>query len=302
MKKIVLVLSLTSFLFAQTDSTTSTLVFLSDTQALMWVEKLYLNDYDNEQATQNIFSSILKEKDLTGVIHCGDVTAYGMSKSKWEAVLPFIDLLKLRSIPPFVATKGNHDYFFFSGRAMRSWEEYIPDGKKEYASYKFGTVAIVLLNSNIEEMEDSTLEQQKQWYASTLVLLNADNSIHFIITVAHHSPFTNSAMVTGSSFVRKEYLPAFYTSPKTKLFISGHAHRFEHFQKKGKDFLVIGGVGGLFHDKREENLHEDLHLGEGKFFHYLKYAVYHDSLSLDVVKVESYAKETAVVYRFAVAR
>jgi predicted phosphodiesterase len=290
-----------SFLTAQTDSIQSTLVFLSDTQAPMWVEKLYLKDYDNEKATQNIFSSILKEQKLDAVIHCGDITAYGMSRSKWEAVLPFIDSLKARTIP-FIAAKGNHDYYFFSGRAMRNYEEYIPAGRKEYSLYTFGSTAIIVLNSNVEELEDSVRRQQHAWYASTLQSLDTDSTVHFIITVDHHSPFTNSTMVTGSSVIRKEYLPVFYSSVKSKLFVSGHAHRFEHFRKKGKDFLVIGGGGGLFHDKRTENPDEDLHKRDGRFFHYVKCSVYADSLSLNVVKVEPRSSETKELHHVTIAR
>lgn len=290
-----------SLLSAQTDSVPPALVFLSDTQTPMWVEKLYLNDYDNEKATQNIFSSILIEKNPTAVVHCGDITAYGMSKSTWEAVLPFIDSLKERTVP-FVAAKGNHDYYFFSGRAMRNWKEYIPDGNNEYSLHKFGNIAIVVLNSNVDELEDTVKRQQNHWYASTLQSCDLDSSIHFIITVAHHSPFTNSAMVTGSSFVRHDYLPAFYASPKSKLFVSGHAHRFEHFQKKGKDFLVIGGGGGLFHDKRAEKPLDDLHTDDGKFFHYVKCNAYADSLSLNVVKVEPHSPETKELYHVTIAR
>jgi len=299
MKKFLVLLLFASSVVAQTDSALSTLVFLSDTQAPLWFEKLYLKYYDNEKATQNIFSSILKERNLAAVIHCGDITAYGMSRSRWKAALPFMDSLKTKSIP-FIAAKGNHDYYFFSARAMRNWEEYVPDGKKEYSLHKLGNTAVVVLNSNADEIEDTTKEQQKNWYASILQSCDEDSSIRFIITVLHHSPFTNSTMVTGSSFVQKDFLPAFYASLKSKLFISGHAHRFEHFRKKEKDFLVIGGGGGLFHDKRTENPHEDLHKGDGKFFHYVKCNVYRDSLSLNVIKVESHPTEINPVYQLKI--
>ena len=301
MKTLLSCFFIASLLSAQTDSLPTSLVFLSDTQAPMWIEKLYLKDYGNEKATQNIFSSILKEKNLAAVVHCGDITAYGMSRSKWKAVLPFIDSLKTKSIP-FIAAKGNHDYYFFSGRALARYEEYIPDGKNEFSIHQFGNTAIVALNSNFEELEDSTREQQQAWYASTLQQCDADSSVHFIITVAHHSPFTNSTMVSGSSFIRKDYLPYFYASPKSKLFVGGHAHRFEHFRRKGKNFLVIGGGGGLFHDKRTENPLVDLHKDDGKFFHYMKCSMYRDSLAFDIVKVESHSSEAATAYRFVVHR
>jgi hypothetical protein len=38
------------------------------------------------------------------------------------------------------------------------------------------------------------------------------------------------------------------------LFLSGHCHGFEHYKIGGKDFMVIGGGGGL---------HQPLKQGEG---------------------------------------
>jgi hypothetical protein len=44
--------------------------------------------------------------------------------------------------------------------------------------------------------------------------------------------------------VQDSFLPEFYASKKSRLFISGHVHAFEHSVSNEKDFLVVGG-GGL---------------------------------------------------------
>ncbi|MBI2427823.1 MAG: metallophosphoesterase [Ignavibacteriales bacterium] len=288
-----------STIVAQTDPIQSTLIFLSDTQTPMWAEKLYLSSNDNEAATQNIFSSILKENNLAAVIHAGDITGHGWLRSSWKPILPFIDSLKSRTIP-FLAAKGNHDYYFISSWAMDRFEEYIPNGKSDYSIQRFGNGAVVILNSNADKLDDDILANQRQWYDSTLSQCDSDTSVQWVITVAHHSPFTNSDMVTGSEFIRGEYLAAFYKSVKSKVWIGGHAHRFEHFRKNEKDFLVIGGGGGLHHGKRTENPYDDLHKNDGRFFHYLRCTVLSDSLSFEVVDIPPDSPESKIGYRFSI--
>lgn len=119
-------------------------------------------------------------------------------------------------------------------------EEYILNRKSDYSVQRIENGAVVILNSNADKLEEEIQANQRQWYDSTLIQCNRDTSVRWIITVAHHSPFSNSDMVTGSEFIRNESLPAFYKSVKSKVWIGGHAHRFEHFRKKEKDFPAIG--------------------------------------------------------------
>lgn len=299
MQRIILFLLLMSRVAAQSDSPAVKFVFLSDTQTPMLAEKIYLKSDNNETATQNIFTSILTEKEITAVIHAGDMTGHGWLRSSWRPILPFIDSLNARSIP-FVAAKGNHEYYFISSWGMERFEEYVPNGKGDYSVQRFGNSAIVILNSNADKLDDEIKAQQKRWYDSTLASCDGDSTLQWIFTVAHHSPFTNSDMVTGSDFMRKEYLPAFYASPKSRVWIGGHAHRFEHFRKKEKDFIVIGGGGGLHHDKRSENPHDDLHAGDGRFFHYLRCTAFQDSIMIETMKVTAGSNELRSVYQVTI--
>ncbi len=288
-------------LFAQ--SPPQKLIFVSDTQSPIWFEKIYMEYNDNEAATQKIFSSILEESGLTAVVHAGDITAYGSSRDKWEPVLPFLDSLRARSVP-FIAAKGNHDYMFSSAAAMENFQEYVPGSRLDYSVSRFGPVAVILLNSNFSKLDDSTIDRQNEWYASTLSKCDADSTIRFICCVNHHSPFTNSAIVSGSGEVQKNFLPAFYRSTKASLFLTGHAHRFEHFQNRGKDFLVIGGGGGLLHPRKSSELLTDLSTAgeEGRFFHYVRCLVGEDSLSFEIVKVTSTSTPGEVVYTMSITK
>jgi len=285
-----------SFLFAQ-DSTV--VIFLSDTQTPIWAEKILLDSRNNEQAKQRIFSSVLDEKNLEAVIHAGDITGHGWLRSSWRPILPFLDSLRSHFIP-FIAAKGNHDYYFYPPWGKQHFREYVPNGNTEYSLHRIGDLGILILNSNHNELSEEIRSDQRRWYRDALCRLDADTTIRTIISVAHHSPFTNSALVSGSDYMREEYLPFFYLSPKSSLWIGGHAHRFEHFQSSGKDFFVIGGGGGLFHHIKETDLIGDQHCGDGRFFHYLRCTAVNGTLHLEAVRIFPDSTSAQTVYNHTI--
>lgn len=278
-----------------------TVILLSDTQTPIWAEKLFLRSSDNDRATQKIFASILAEKQIDAVIHAGDITGHGWLRSSWKPILPFIDSLRARYIP-FIAAKGNHDYYFIPPWGMKHFGEYIPNGTTDYSRHTFGDLCILVLNSNYDRLTIEAQQQQRRWYDEALREAERDPAVRTVMTVAHHSPYTNSAMVSGSYVMRKDYLPLFMSSQKSRLWIGGHAHRFEHFRKNGKDLVVIGGGGGLFHRKKTEEIEDDLHMDDGMFFHYLRCSVSIDSLVLNVVRIFPDSTAQRSVYRQSIAR
>ncbi|MDQ6813519.1 MAG: metallophosphoesterase, partial [Bacteroidota bacterium] len=114
-----------------------------------------------------------------------------------------------------------------------------------------------------------------------------DRSIVFIITGCHHSPYTNSKIVGSSIGVRQKFVTYFLKSQKSRLFLSGHSHNFEHFQQQGKDFFVIGGGGGLHQPlKHGEGLLQDLAKEYKPAFHYLSVERQADKLELTSVRLK----------------
>jgi hypothetical protein len=53
--------------------------------------------------------------------------------------------------------------------------------------------------------------------------------------------------VGSNKQVQELFIPDYLSSKKAKLFVTGHDHRFEHFKEQGKNFLTLGGGGGLHH-------------------------------------------------------
>lgn len=244
MHKLICLFLLAAFGKAQAQSADSTeLCFASDTQAPMWIETLFLKKDNNKQATKQLFATISNRKPGALFI-MGDVVNLGYSNRQWKPMDAYLKELRSKNIAVYAAL-GNHEVMGQAKKGMRKFQERFPEHKPTgYVQVK-DSVAVVLLNSNFGKLSAEENAAQVKWYKETLQQLDADSSIHFIISGCHHSPFTNSKIVGANKDVQEKFVPLFLSSHKSKLFITGHSHNFEHFKKGGKDFLVIGGGGGL---------------------------------------------------------
>jgi predicted MPP superfamily phosphohydrolase len=246
----------------------NTIAFSSDTQAPMWVETLWLKKTNNKTATQRLFNDI-GQRNPGSLFLLGDVVNLGSSNRQWKTMDKYIGSLRSKGIGVY-AVLGNHEVMGQSRKGLKKFQTRFPEhAPTGYVEIK-DSIAIVLLNSNFGKLTKAEDEAQVRWYKNVLKQLDADPSIQFIISGCHHSPFTNSKIVGPSTDVQERFVPAFLASAKSRLFLSGHCHGFEHYQVKGKDFLVIGGGGGLHQPlKSGEGSMPDLASGYKPLFHYL---------------------------------
>jgi UDP-2,3-diacylglucosamine pyrophosphatase LpxH len=247
---------------------TSLIAFSSDTQAPMWVETLWLKKTNNKTATRNLFSDIANRRPGSLFI-LGDVVNLGSSNKQWRPMDKYLGELRSEGINVYAAL-GNHEVMGNTGKGERKFQQRFPQHcPTGYVEVK-DSIAVVLLNSNFNKLSPIQNEVQEEWYKNTLARLDADPAIQFIITGCHHSPYTNSKIVKPSTEVQERFVPAFLQSAKSRLFISGHCHGFEHFKVEGKDFLVIGGGGGLHQPlKTGDDITPDLAADYKPLFHYL---------------------------------
>ena len=226
-----------------------TLVFLSDTQSPLLPEKIFIGSDNNDEVIRLVLHTVAEEKP-GAVFHLGDMTGLGYDDDKWEEMEAFIKKLNSSDIPLF-PTLGNHELMIFSSKGMKKFMKRFPDYVLTGYTKKIDDIAIIMLNSNFDEMEDEEILQQDNWYVNEIKALEADTNVKSVIVCCHHSPFTYSETVDPDEDVFEKFVPPFVSSNKCKLFISGHAHMFEHFKYRNKDFLVIGGGGGLLQDRRD---------------------------------------------------
>jgi hypothetical protein len=273
---------------AQSSDTTAAkskeIVFASDTQAPMWVEKLWLKANNNRLATKDIFDNILVRQPAA-VDLLGDVVSLGSSNKQWKPMDAYLRRLRSKGIKVNAAL-GNHEVMGRSAKGERKFQERFPKHVKTGSFDITDSVAVILLNSNFGSLSAAEDEAQVSWYKRTLEQLDADSSVKFIITGCHHSPYTNSKIVSSSMAVRQKFVPPFIKSPKSVLFLSGHSHNFEHFQQEGKDFFVIGGGGGLHQPlKVGAGLIPDLAANYKPLFHYLSVQREANKLKLTSVRL-----------------
>ena len=220
-----------------------TLAFASDTQAPMLVETILLKPHKNRKATELLFADVLVQQPTVFFL-LGDVVNLGYSDRQWRPIDRYLQVLREAKVPVH-AILGNHEVMGRPLEGQRKFQERFPDHERTGYLKRFDTTGVVLLNSNFRALSRSEDEQQVAWLQKTLTELDEDGDVHAVIVCCHHSPFTNSRIVKPSKEVEEKFVPLYLNSRKARLFLSGHCHAFEHYKVKGKDFLVIGGGGGL---------------------------------------------------------
>jgi hypothetical protein len=258
--------------------------FMSDSQEPLWPETFKLRRNRNEEARQMIFSEILR-LGPAAVVHMGDMAALGFSAASWAATDTFVARLDRRRIP-YYPILGNHELIFFSSTGLRNFTDRFPNISTTGYARRFGPMGLILLNSNFSNLRVEEGQRQLAWYEKTLAELQADSTVGLIVVGCHHSPYTNSTIVTPSRDVQELFVPSFLRTPKARLFMSGHAHAAEHFRVEGKDFLVIGGGGGLQQPLltgAESRWNDESPVtGEIRMFHYVRCAITDHDVSFTV--------------------
>lgn len=243
------------------------IAFISDTQAPMMVEKLWLKSHHNEKATEALFRELVTRKPIQ-LFMLGDVVSLGYKKKKWASMEAYLNNCREAGIP-VSALLGNHDVMTNARKGERIFQQHFPNHVRTGYYLIVDSVAIVLLNSNFGKMGPDAIAQEESWLQATLAQLDTKPAVKAVVVTCHHAPFTNSTIVKPNIQVQEKFVSAFNRSAKGILFITGHAHAFEHFKVNGKNFLTIGGGGGLHQPLHTESGQEDLAADYKPLFHYL---------------------------------
>ncbi|HTL10087.1 MAG TPA: metallophosphoesterase [Chitinophagaceae bacterium] len=283
-----------------TAATSPLLEFVSDTQEPMGVERIRLAATQNKRATAMIYAAIVQDKP-TAVFMLGDVVSLGYKQKKWGRTDVFLDSARKENISVY-GLMGNHDVMFRERRGEKNFNRRFPEHR--YTGYLkvVDSIAVMMMNSNFAKLSPAENLQQQEWYKKTMDSLTAAPAIKAIIVSCHHPAFTNSTIVKPSDGVRRQFVPAFLASAKAVLFITGHAHAFEHFVYNKKNFLVIGGGGGLHQPlSTKAAMPEDKALAYKPYFHYLQLRRYGNNLQLQSRGLQTDFSGFFNGYSFAIA-
>ncbi|MGN8067415.1 metallophosphoesterase family protein [Mucilaginibacter sp. 22184] len=254
------------------------IVFVSDTQAPLLVEHVIRKLQHNTRATELIFQDIVNTHPSSLFI-LGDVVSLGYQNSKWQKMDAYLLACSQNHIPVY-ALLGNHELMLNARKGATQFQSRFPMHDPAGYVEVVDSFAVVLLNSNFSKMPDSLIKKQDDWYIHTMHRLDEDAAIKWVIVGCHHSPYTNSKVVAPADLVQQKFVPAFVSSKKGILFLSGHSHNFEHFKVRGKDFLVIGGGGGPHQPLSREMKTPDISENYKPMFHYLEVEPSRDSVKV----------------------
>ena len=230
--------------FSQAVLNQQRIYFISDVQTPLTAEKIVLKPYKNTEARDSLFSDIILQHP-GNLFMLGDLTSRGSDEKAWKPLDDFLNSLK-RINTNVYAIPGNHEYLSKTSGSIYMFEHRFHKERVIGYSVNVDSVAILMLNSNFNNLTEGELSKQLKWYKSEINSLDSDQAIKAIIVCTHHAPYSNSKIVGSSEPVENMFVPLFVKSQKSKLFISGHSHNLEYFSDTpGKYFLVIGGGGGL---------------------------------------------------------
>lgn len=269
------------------------LLFISDTQQPMLIETIRLKTQENERMTQRLFTMIAKETTAAALFHLGDITSMGMMNRYWRS----FDTLRTLLPFPVHAAFGNHEYFFVPSWGKEQMLKRFPSLEQSWYVKQYGRTAVIVLNSNFDRLSDEEKERQERWYRQTLTSLESDSSVTAVIVACHHSPLTNSSIVSPNEDVRRIFVRPFIGTKKGKAFLSGHAHTREHFRLEGKDLFVIGGGGGLQQPLKDTSNAEWIgeKIVQRQFFHYVRCVIRNDVLLFQIVMLKEDGMDAEVV-------
>ena len=258
--------------------------FVSDTQSPLFFETIRLPANNNDSAREMIYARLLADRP-NAIFHLGDMVAIGFIEATWRSTDRFLSRASAAHVPVF-PTLGNHELMVSPSYGIGLFYDRFPWYRKTGYAVQVGKLAVVLLNSNFDQLKHREQKGQLSWLDSTLVAFESDTAVCAVIVCCHHPPYTNSTVVSPSKDVRDSFVPLYLRYPKCRLFLSGHCHAFEHFREEGKDFLVIGGGGGLQQplltgtDRRWEDLFP--RKTETRMFHYLQCRIRNSALEVTV--------------------
>jgi Icc-related predicted phosphoesterase len=266
----------------EVDTNSKPVIIVGDTQRSSKWEFIL---EQNEGVPKKIFDKIADENP-SFIIHLGDISFWGSSDSWWSYFDEDAAEVIKRSIPIY-PVPGNHDYFGSNKAAKINIVSRFPFLKERtWYTKRINNLGIIFLNSNLGDLTGEENNAQLRFYKNELKTMGQDSSIHHIIVVCHHSPYTNSTIVDPSKGVQKYFVPAFMKAVKTKAFLTGHCHSIEHFIKSNKHFIVSGGGGGprqqLATGKRAK-YKDYFTAGSIRYFNYCRLTFEESTLKLEVL-------------------
>ncbi len=179
-------------------------------------------------------------------VDSGDLVEDGSNQALWDEW--FTTMEPLIATAPFVSVVGNHEV-----NSLLYYEQFALPNRgsadtETYASWDYGNVHFVSLNTEIAYAAGS---DQAQWLEADLAQASADPRVRWIVAVFHRPPYSSGSH--GSDMGVREAWSALFEKYGVSLVFSGHDHDYERSlafangvpQRDGSGvvYVVAGGAG-----------------------------------------------------------
>lgn len=215
--------------------------------------------------------------DYDFILHAGDVVE-SSSTYYWDHWFAAFDDMLLRA--PFIPVLGNHEknhrfyYEFFT----------LPPGAgkhdERWWALHYGDVVVVGLDTNVRRADE--IQEQQVWAREHL---SGPEPHKFVIF--HHPVFTSDSEYGTGYFFDKIYHPIFVET-QTDIVFNGHSHHYEHIERDGVVYLVVGGGGATPRRTKPDHIQGSDVSVEGRHF-YVQVTTSPDGIDVNTV---SAARET----------
>jgi len=218
------------------------LMIIGDLQPTTWFEEKLLRRSQNDSVRDRMIERVVNE-DPDLLLLLGDQVGVGEREDEWVKFDSLMAPICRHDIPTY-AIMGNHDYGLLGSSGIEHCALRFPRVAVLPSLVLLAdSVALVVVDSNLETLPDRLREHQEKRYREILKRLDRSPSIRGVIVASHHPPYTNADLPINPA-VRETFVPPFMEAKKTLLFLSGHIHSYERFEIDGKTFVVSGGGGG----------------------------------------------------------
>jgi hypothetical protein len=220
------------------------------------------------------------------VVNTGDLVGRGSKAGDWRTFHEENQPVFSKRIP-YYPILGNHEFYGDDRLALRNYFGAFPGLRnRRWYEVRFRSVLLAALDSNFDEMEEGEIEDQDTWFADLLAAAEKDPSVRHVVVCDHHPPYTNSRVHDDSKPVQEHFVKRL--TPKARVFLSGHVHSYERFEKDGRQFVVTGGGGApLTTVNVDKPSHPDAFKGPAyRPFHYCRFTLEGEKLRADVLMLQ----------------
>ena len=228
----------------------------------------------------------LAAEDPAFVLNTGDLVGRGSKAEDWRTFHGENRPLFSKRIP-YYPCLGNHEFYGDDRLALEHYFDAFPGLKgRRWYEIRFRSTLTAVLDSNFDELEDADVESQDRWLADLLAAAEKDPSVRHVVVCTHHPPYTNSRVHGDSKPVQEHFVRKL--TPKAKVFVSGHVHSYERFEKDGRQFVISGGGGApLTPVDVEKPAHADSFKGSAiRPFHYCRFTLEGERLRCDTLMLQ----------------